>query len=270
MSDNLPAPANDQWMGMVQSFMARPDASIDILERVLALREKEMHSRAQAEFNAAFARLQAGVNRAEKDKANPLFRSRYASIEAMYDAVWPAITAEGFNWTVTALREAPAGWDNSMLWFQGKLTKGIISTTVELPISRDALTVEGPKGGRPAMNATQALGALTTYMRKYLLGLMFSVVTAEDMAADNDGGRPPPPPPDKPKGPTPKEWLEQFETRLQACQTKAEYDALIGSRTVQEAKRTLNGGDLNELWRLEREYGEALSQVITPEDRLEA
>lgn len=270
MSDQLPAPVSDQWMGMVQQFMQRPEASIDMLERLLALREKEMRDRAQVEFNTAFARCQANVSKAEKDKPNPLFRSRYASIGAMYDAVWPAVMAEGFNWTVTALKEAPAGWDNSMLWFQGKLSKGIISDTVELPIAREALTViEGPKGGRPAMNATQALGSLTTYMRKYLLGLMFSVVTAEDEALDNDGGGGRPLP-DKPKGPSPKEWLEQFETRLQACQTREEFEALVASRTVQEAKRTLNGGDLNELWRLEKEYGEALSQVITPKDRLQA
>lgn len=174
-------------MVLVQQLMQRPDFTTDMLRDMLSMVREQEERAAKRLFKAAFSRCQAKVTKAEKDETNPLFRSRYASIEAMYDAVWPSAMHEGFCWTVSALPRAPEGWDNGMLWFQGKLSLDIHTETVELPVSVSALTPEGPKGGRPAMTATQAIGALTTYMRKYLLGLMFGVVTSDDVANDRDG-----------------------------------------------------------------------------------
>lgn len=208
-------------MPLVQQFMTRPDATIDMLKELLAMREKEEVRQADREFSARYSRCQARVTKAEKDKPNPVFRSRYASLEAMYDAVWPAVMEEGFGWTVSALMQAPPGWeDNRVMWFQGRLTLGIITRTCELPVSRDALTPEGPRGGRAAMTPTQALGALTTYMRKYLLGLMFGVVTKEDLEVDNDGNRAPPPKPSPPPRPNGGDrWIDKLMQKVAEADT---------------------------------------------------
>lgn len=178
---------------LVQELMKRPDFTTDMLRDLLEMMKEQEHRADLRTFRAAFARCQAQVTKADRDKPNPMFHSRYASLEAMYDAVWPAVMDEGFSWTVSALTAAPEGWDNTVLWFQGRLSKGIITETVELPVARSALSPEGPRGGRPSMTPTQAIGALTTYARKYLLGLMFGVVTAEDVSLDNDGNRELPP-----------------------------------------------------------------------------
>lgn len=176
-----------QPMVLVQTLMQRPDFTTDMLRDLLDMVKEQEHRASLRVFRAAFSRCQAKVTKAEKDKPNPLFNSRYATLEAMYDAVWPAVMEEGFSWTVSALPQAPEGWDNSVLWFQGRLSMDVVTETVELPVPRAALSPEGPRGQRAAMTPMQAVGALTTYMRKYLLGLMFGVVTAEDVRVDNDG-----------------------------------------------------------------------------------
>ena len=80
------------------------------------------------------------------------------------------------------------GWDPNTIVFEGELSKGRWKKLVRLPVDRTALVVaEGPKGGRAALTVTQQIGSLTTYMRKYLLGLMFNVITVDDLRHDDDG-----------------------------------------------------------------------------------
>lgn len=228
-------------MGIVRELMQRPDFSIDMLKELLALRQQAEQRQSDRDFQLAFARCQGNVTAAKRDKPNPLFQSRYATIESMYAAVWPAVMDEGFDWTVSAMPLAPEGWDNSVLWFQGTLSKDISKRTVELPVSRDALKPEGPKGNRPAMTSTQALGALTTYMRKYLLGIMFSVVTAEDVKLDRDGN----PPRDRPPGggrkgadpldeQDPQKWIRNFDAAVRGAQSQEEVTSLEADPRIVE------------------------------------
>ena len=61
---------SDRWMGIVQQLMTRPDFSIDQLERILALRSKELDDQAREAGEIAYAACQAKVNRVSRDKSD--------------------------------------------------------------------------------------------------------------------------------------------------------------------------------------------------------
>lgn len=228
-----------QPMVLVQTLMQRPDFTTDMLRDLLEMVKEQEHRASLRVFRTAFARCQSKVTKAEKDKPNPMFNSRYATLEAMYDAVWPAVMEEGFSWTVSALPQAPDGWDNTVLWFQGRLSMDVVTETVELPVPRAALSPEGPRGNRAAMTPMQATGALTTYMRKYLLGLMFGVVTAEDLKDDKDGNG-------NGNGHTRAEdrWLDKLEASAAAVATREAWDVLWTTPTIVAFGEKAKGADL--------------------------
>lgn len=238
-------------MVIVRDLMQRPDFSIDMLKELLALREKEELRQAEREFQIAFARCQSHVTVAKRDKENPLFHSRYATIEKMYEAVWPHVTSEGFDWVVTALPIAPPGWDNTVIWFRGTLSRDIASRTVELPLSRDALRPEGSKGNRAAQTSMQATGAATTYMRKYLLGIMFNVITADDVKLDTDGNRnsrfngagKPHDPLDEPD---PRIWVRNLTKLVRGAQSREEVNELDVDPRVVDVYRSKANQDLKD------------------------
>lgn len=276
-----------QPIHLVQQLMQRPDFTTDMLRDLLDMMKEQEHRADLRTFRATFARCQAQVTKADRDKSNPVFRSRYASIEAMYDAVWPAVTEAGFTWIVSALPQAPEGWDNTVLWFQGRLSMGIITETVELPVSKGALAPEGAKGNRAAMTPTQALGSLTTYMRKYLLGLMFNIVTAEDVRFDNDGNRDLPP--DAPReainrnvpmpatpgslqappagnGRDPWDlWLETLDSEA-AKVTEATWDGFWSRNTVKRAFGGLQGEQLARLEAIQQRHRDRLFPAPPTDD----
>lgn len=240
-------------MNLVNKLMERTDFSTEMLRDMLEMVKEQEHRASLRVFKAAFARCQARVTKADADKPNPLFKSRYASITAMYDAVWPAVMAEGFSWTVSALGKPPEGWDNSMLWFQGRLSMDVVTETVELPVPRAALIPER-SGNRSVMTPMQSVGALTTYMRKYLLGLMFGVVTEDDVKVDDDGnGKKKTPtghdPRDDDKVVAPDKWdvwLDKLEAEASSVPVEdtAAWDKLWARDTVVNGGNQLRGDQL--------------------------
>ena len=111
----------------------------------------------------ALAKAQGAIAPAHKDAMNPHFRSHYASLASIVEAVRPALAANGLSVVQTPLA-APAGsiaLETRLLHASGEWIAG----TASIRIVKD-----DPQGA----------GSGLTYLRRYALAAMIGVMTTED------------------------------------------------------------------------------------------
>jgi len=116
------------------------------------------------EIAAALAKAQAEMGNAIKDRTNPAFRSTYADLASVREAVTGPLSANGI-----AVVQAP-GNDGDSVTVETRL----IHTSGEW--------LGSVVSARPAKNDPQAVGSAITYLRRY--GLMAMTGIAPD---DDDG-----------------------------------------------------------------------------------
>lgn len=150
----------------------------DKLEKALQVFKDAQLWRAEIEFNEALTRAKKRFGPVRKDQKNPLYQSKYASFNALMEACEDALEEEGIN--VSFLCRPTA--DPNVLGLALDLSKGMYSRHSE----RDwPVSVEGPRGGRPAMTAIQAQGSAMTYARRYMLQGALNL--RADPNTDDDG-----------------------------------------------------------------------------------
>lgn len=113
-------------------------------------------------FAEAFCKLQAQIKPAIKDSVNPAFRSKYADLGAVWDAVKEPLTENGFS-----IIQSP-NFDEHDMWLE---------TTI-LHISGEKMTGRYPL--RPTKNDPQGFGSALTYSRRYSISAMLGVVADID------------------------------------------------------------------------------------------
>ena len=124
------------------------------------------------ENNAIFAALvaaQQGFKTPIKNKTNPLYGSRYADIQAIIDAVRPALNAQGL-FLYQTVETDEQGWLLVETIITYKNGETLSSGKLRVPVS-------------PGKNPIQSLGSAETYARRYSLSA-FLGIAAED---DDDG-----------------------------------------------------------------------------------
>lgn len=175
----------------------------------------------QTTIYGALAAAQAEFNVVVKNKVNPHFRSKYADIEAIMQAVRPALNSHG-------------------LFLSQSVTTSTSDVSVETMIThesgeilRSGVTKIPVSGGG---NLAQAFGSAITYARRYSLSA-FLGVSADDDDDGNGAGEqpqqqkrqaPPPPPPAQPS-----------RELIAACQEAA----ASGSRYFQEFYQKLSDAE---------------------------
>lgn len=126
------------------------------------------------ELAAALAKAQATMAGAKKDAANPHFKSRYADLASVWDAIREPLTTNGLS-VVQLLRSV-----------QG----GVEVETVLLHTSGESI---GAVFGVPVTKADpQGYGSAATYARRYSLMALVGVAPEDDdgnAASAGDGGR---------------------------------------------------------------------------------
>ena len=125
------------------------------------------------------------IKRAVFDKVNPHFKSKYASIGSVIEAITPALRAHGL-WFIQHTHNTPgfASIETIIVHSSGEsLSCGIIS----LPMMK---------------NDSQGWGTACTYAKRYGLSTAFGVVADED--DDGNEACTPPPPPSKKFDPYPE------------------------------------------------------------------
>lgn len=127
-----------------------------------------------ATFAEAFVKLQAAIRPAIKDSTNPAFRSKYADLGAVWEAVKQPLTDNGF-FIIQA-----TDFDGEHTWL----------STVITHVSGESRSCRFPlRTVKPGM---QEIGSALTYARRYSLCAMLGVVADEDDDGTLASARPAP------------------------------------------------------------------------------
>lgn len=132
-----------------------------------------MNSENLNEIASALVKAQAKFMGAAKDAKNPFFKSTYATLNAVWEAVAPALTEAG----LTVIQP--------IVYIDGS---AFVRTTV-IHTSGQFITSECPIVCA-RQNDPQALGSAITYARRYSLASMLGVMTCEDDDAEKAMNRP--------------------------------------------------------------------------------
>src|SRR5690348_6828567 len=82
---------------MFERLATDPNASVEKIERLVALYERSEKKKAEDAFNAAMSEAQANMRPVAADATNPQTRSRYASYAALDTKLRPIYTTAGFG-----------------------------------------------------------------------------------------------------------------------------------------------------------------------------
>ena len=171
--EQLPAQATiyDVFASMARDPSIEPARIAQLME----LHERAERREAERQFISAMTRLQPRLPRITKDGKIDLGRGKpltFAKYETLDEAIRPLYTEEGFSITFGT----KPGRTEKELEITATLSHaGGHSRTESMPLPMD----QGP--GR---NALQAVGSTISYGRRYLLGMLFNLITVGD---DNDG-----------------------------------------------------------------------------------
>ena len=157
-------------------------AKFEVAVRFLTDRETRQ---AHSAFNVAMADAATEMQQVPKDASNDYLHSRYATLPGMLSVIKPITAQKGLAFRFGTLPHPDPDWMTVTLI----LSLGDHEEVTAL--SGPILSGEGIKGGKTQMNNLQAVGGTVTYLSRYLLGMVFSLIQhMPDIAADNDGGDP--------------------------------------------------------------------------------
>jgi ERF superfamily len=157
-----------------------PSVDVEKVERFMAMRRDELARQAQIAFNQAMKTAQAEMPRVVKNAENEQTRSRYATYDAITDAMQPVIDKHGFALT---FGEAESPKPNHMritcdvLHDQGHLK----AYYADVPIDRTGFK------GNPNKSDAHAFLSTVQYGRRALKLMIFDVAVKGAPAAADDG-----------------------------------------------------------------------------------
>lgn len=117
----------------------------------------------QKAFNKAFANFQANVGGVEKDGENSYLKSKYATIESILSVLRPALSANGLSFS-QSIESIENGYRVSTVVRHEEGYCEVIKFDAIVPPVKDA----------------QAMGSLTTYLKRYSLVSAFGLSTEDD------------------------------------------------------------------------------------------
>lgn len=185
-----PLPANDDGaivvsepviaptsiMSKIIELASTPGLNPEMVDRLIAWHEREQARQSLAAFNTAKNAVESELKAVVRNAVNKETRSTYATLDAVYDAIHPIYTKHGFAISFT---ETPS--DEPELKIACILALGDYEKTYYLSAMSDTV---GPQG-KPNKTNVQGVGSTSTYLRRYLICLIFNVALRDD----NDGNR---------------------------------------------------------------------------------
>lgn len=122
------------------------------------------HSETLSKLATALVKAQADIKFATKDANNPFFKSKYADLPAVIEAIKPALNKSGISFLQVVV---PEGVETMLLHESGEYISGITPVVVA------------------KQNDPQALGSAITYAKRY--GLQAIVGVPADVDDDGEG-----------------------------------------------------------------------------------
>ena len=162
-------------MQMIQlAFQKAIDSGegLQVVDRILEQQKWMIQHQEEETFNAALRRIKDKLKPVIKDSTNPSTNSKYASANAVDDAIEALLESERMN-----LSFAPeASEQPQMVRVVGILSLGAYSRRYPLDMPADG---QGAKGGG-VMTRTHATGSAITYARRYLKQMIFDLRVKDD------------------------------------------------------------------------------------------
>ena len=241
MSDVTISAGNGALMSFIERASRDPDFSIEKFESLLRMQREVEHEQARKAFNRAMAACQAEMLPVVRDAKNSHLGNKYAKLETIDAQMRPIYTRHGFS---VRYGSAPAPREGEMRIICTVAHDGgyFEQNYLDSPIS-----LTGSQGGRLAVTPVQAIGSVVTYLRRYLLNMVFNIVLEDD---DDDGeGQRRAPVQQKPANPrmTVAQWLDSLALALQDAKTPQERERIVAGEQVQKALTTLQNGALDRL-----------------------
>lgn len=160
-----------------------PNVDLDKMERLMAMREREMTRIAQTAFNVAMKEAQAEMPQVVRNAKNTQTNSLYAKYETISDAIQPVITKHGFSLTFS---EGTAAQPNHIRVLCDVMHEAGHTKQYYADIPFDNV---GMKGNANKTN-THAYGSTKSYGKRYLKCDIFDVaVKNQDDDGNAAGGR---------------------------------------------------------------------------------
>ena len=177
----IPAPVSDQQAFLMMIDRAARDPTVDVnkMKELLALRNQERKDTARQAYAAAMVACQDGMVPVKRNIQADRFR--YASLEAVDAALRPLYSKAGFALIYDAkpINDKRVSVGCTVMHALGHQQEYSIPITV---------SQFGPSGTKAIMTLPQADGAAVSIGRRYLLLMIFNIITKEDdMAVSGNG-----------------------------------------------------------------------------------
>jgi hypothetical protein len=163
------------WVSFVERAMSNDSYSVEKLQALLEVRDRERASAAQRAFNLAMSRVDGEIGPVIRDRLNPGVNRKYATLEAIDAVARPVYSANGISVRFGCAQAPLPGW--MRITCTVSHAEGY-SETNYLDVPADVAT----RGRSPV----QGVGANITYARRYLLQMCFNIVLQDD--DDDDDG----------------------------------------------------------------------------------
>jgi len=170
-------------LSLFERMATDPNASVEKIERLMALWERSEARKAEAAFNASMNAAQKDMRPVAEDAWNPQTKSHYASYEALDRALRPIYTAHGFALSFDT-GEARRELEIRVLCYVTHTDGHSRSYKLDMPADG-----KGAKGG-DVMTLTHASASGISYGQRYLLKMIFNVATGEGDDDGNAAGQP--------------------------------------------------------------------------------
>lgn len=196
----------------------------------------------RAPFAKAFVAAQKATEAVKKAATNPAFKSKYADLSEVVEAVVPALNGNGIG-----VMQFPS--------FNGDLV-GI--TTVLLHESGASVT--GTLHLRPSKSDPQGVGSAVTYGRRYSLLAMTGAAPEDDDGNSASGPRQQATPQEAPKPPTLAERADRFITTLRGLGTATERERAY--KLASKLLADLDASDPERLVEINRLYEDMQAEQV--------
>jgi hypothetical protein len=160
-------------MGMMLSAMQQ-GASLEQVEKMMALQERWEATEARKAYNAAFSAFKAEAVRIVKNREvtdGPLRGKAYAELHSVVDALTPALSKHGLSASWKLTKDEPT-------WME------VTCYLRHLNGHEESVSMGGPPDAGGAKNAIQARASTKSYLERYTLKAICGVAEGGD---DDDG-----------------------------------------------------------------------------------
>lgn len=196
-----PANRTTALISVIERLATNQATDVDKLQKMIELQERLLDRQAQDEFRISMSEAQSEMRSVAKDAYNPQTRSRFASHEALDDALRPVYTKYGFS---QSFDTADSPLPEHVRVVCEVSHRGGFTRPYHIDIPADG---KGAKGG-DVMTKTHATVSAVSYGMRTLNRMVWNVATGE---GDDDGNRASKaaPKPDAPAGYA--DWWKRLE-----------------------------------------------------------